>query len=230
MLKRAIGVAGLMGLLLYSATANAADAVTVEQGYDWSGLYVGAHAGVLWGDVDYSENFIDGFEPYDPADFSVSPSGDGFVGGLYGGFNFQVDQIVLGLEGDFGWGGIDIDAGSSTVNDYSAFSSSWNAHVRARAGFAIDRALIFVAGGLAMADLELDDIDPAFSKDSSVHTGWTIGAGIDYAATENLLIRAEYLYDDYGDADFAISGPIYNYTGETSFTASTLRLGIAYKF
>ena len=80
-------------MLLGSSCMAAATDIAEPVAYDWSGFYGGVHAGYLWGDVNVTENG------------GAQPSGkiDGFVGGPLAGFNMQFDNLVFGVEGDFGW-------------------------------------------------------------------------------------------------------------------------------
>jgi outer membrane immunogenic protein len=50
--------------------------------------------------------------------------------------------------------------------------------------------------------------------------GWQVGAGLEYAMSEQLRLRGEYLYTDYGQDN----GP-HLHTNTNSF-----RLGLSYKF
>jgi len=218
-------VASIAALLLSAAPIQAADVEPATASYDWSGLYIGLHAGYIWEKVDYEEP--------DFPDSDIDRSGDGFIGGAYLGFNHQIDNLVLGAEGDFGLGGVDIDNNEdSFTNSYSSFDTDWNAHIRGRAGFAIDRFLLFVAGGLAITELKVDDEDDGWGDDTQTHFGWTIGGGAEFAASDNVLIRVEYLYDDYGDEDYRITGPVPadDYDVRADLTASTVRVGVEYKF
>lgn len=217
--------AGFAAIMFSTASVFAADVEPVAQSYDWSGAYIGLHAGYLWAKVDYDEP--------DFPDSSLNRKDEAFIGGLYLGYNHQMDSLVAGIEGDFGLGGIDIDNNEDAFfNSYTAFESDWNAHIRARLGFAMDRVLVYLAGGLAIADLEIDDTDDGYGKVTNTHLGWTIGGGIEYAVSENLLVRAEYLYDDYGREGGEISGPnpAADYDVDADMSASTVRLGIAYIF
>ena len=85
---------GLAAVMLTSASA-ASEGADVSGGptyppppppipfvYNWTGFYAGAHAGVGWSDGDGSGS-------------------GGFVGGGQIGFNYQINQWVLGVEGDF---------------------------------------------------------------------------------------------------------------------------------
>ena len=216
---------------LLTSTAFAADAIVEEAavgvvpGFTWTGGYVGVHAGYLWADIDYRE-------PAFP-DFDLDRSDDNLIGGAYAGFNYQMNNnVVVGAEADFGFTDISIaNDPDNPFNSYSAFDSDWNAHLRARLGYAVDRLLFFAAGGLALADLTVDDTDPGWNEHDSTYVGWTLGAGVEYAATDNLIVRAEFLYDDYGSDDFTFNdGSGQNYDAEVDMSASTVRLGIAYKF
>jgi len=199
--------------LLMGSSAYAAD-IEAPTAYDWSGLYVGLHAGYLWGDVDVEE---------DDDPIVRGGSIDGFVGGALAGFNFQLDPLVLGLEGDFGW--TDADGNGKAVPqefDYK-YDLNWIAHVRGRAGFAFDRALIFAAGGLAIADLDIDQHQELHI--GGTYYGWTIGGGIDYAFTESLIGRIEYLHDEFGEEDY---NDVEDYSADLS--ADIVRAAISYKF
>ena len=62
--------------------------------YNWSGLYVGGHLGHLWGRTHVEDNG-------EIAERNART--DGVVGGVMLGYNWQIQRLVFGLEGDFGW-------------------------------------------------------------------------------------------------------------------------------
>ncbi|EFG9153021.1 porin family protein, partial [Escherichia coli] len=99
---------------------------------------------------------------------------------------------------------------------------------RLRAGYAFDRFLPYVAGGVAFADMDHTLVGPLEAyRFSDTYTGWTIGAGLEYALTDNVILRSEYRYTDFGSADFAVP------TGEENkvdLKSHDVRLGISYKF
>lgn len=209
-------------LALATGSSSAAD-VTGSTGYGWTGAYLGVHGGYAWGEADIGYEGDDG-------------GGDleGFWGGALAGYNFQAaDMIVLGVEGDLGGGDVN---GNGVVappppepDHHYTYDLDWNAHLRARAGVAVDKALFFVAGGLAAAGhtLSIEENGQSDGEDSQTHYGWTIGAGVEYAITENLLLRAEYLYDDYGSQTYSDdAGDDY----DVDLTAQTVRAALSYKF
>lgn len=193
---------GLAVALSFGAAgyAGAADYVEPEPTCgSWSGLYVGAHAGYLWGNGKGEVDEI-------PAvDADVDP--DGFLGGALLGGNFQTDCLVFGLEGDVGFG--DVDGSDNNVGIAGPGGGplgadadlNWNGHIRARFGYSFGEVLPFIAGGLSVADI---DVDTDVGDDTKTHWGWTIGGGIDWAVSEQVIIRAEYLYDDYGSKTYDI--------------------------
>src|SRR5690242_853824 len=65
----------------------------------WTGFYVGGLVGYGLGDAD-------GFEP------------DGFLGGITAGFNYQVDQILFGVEGDIAYTGIEEEGATEYSMDW----------------------------------------------------------------------------------------------------------------
>lgn len=196
-------------------------AVEAKLPVDGSGPYFGAFAGYAWADLEYNEPVFPGFDR--------NPNIDGITGGLLLGSNFRFDSILLGIEADAGWGDLNEDPDTNAPNSYSAFDIDWNAHVRARFGFVSGVTLLFVAGGLALAEVTVDDTDPSWGEDDSTHVGWTVGAGIEHALTKNLRARIEYLYDDYGSEDYSIRGD-YTYESNVDLTASIIRAGVSYQF
>jgi outer membrane immunogenic protein len=187
----------------------------------WSGPYIGAFAGYSWIDLEY-------YEPDYPG-FDRNPNIDGLTGGLLLGYNYRFDSFLVGVEADAGLGDLSESPDRSARNDYSAFDIDWNAHVRARLGFVSNSTLLYVAGGLALAGITVDDRDPGWGEDDATHVGWTVGVGIEHAITKNLRVRAEYLYDDYGSEDYAISG-FPRYRSNVDLTGNMIRFGLSYQF
>ena len=196
MKKTALAICVLLGS---SCMATAAD-VAGPVAYDWSGFYGGVHAGYLWGDVDLTEDV-------------ALPGGsiDGFVAGPLAGFNMQFNNLVFGTEGDFGWSEVD-GHGTLIAPDFN-YDLNWNAHIRARAGCAVDSLLFFAAGGLALADLDITEIG-GVATTGTTYTGFTVGGGVDYGFSDNLVGRLEYLHDEFGNESYTEGGD--NYTADLS--------------
>ena len=125
---------------------------------------------------------------------------DGFVGGVFGGYNFQQDLIVYGIEGDIGYGNIKGDNGITETE--SGFEGS----IRGRLGVAVtDDVLLYATAGGAGERLKVSD--PVGSESKGVF-GWTAGGGVDVKITPQVFGRVEYRYTDFGSADFNTgSGP-----------------------
>ena len=169
--------------------------------YDWGGLYFGVNAGGAWFDQGNTTNTYTG--PF-PTATGVSISNTGFAGGGQIGFNFQAGSWVFGLEGDADYmsnsttfSGTD-PAGGAETHQYKLDLLST---VRGRLGFAVDRTLFYGTGGLAMANysVERTQVTAGLASagtpetESAMRIGWVAGAGIEYAFTDYLTARAEYL-------------------------------------
>jgi len=163
--------------LAIAVTAMATTQVAAQQASPaWNGFYAGLNAGGMFGNT--SASFAG---PAGPGGFSGA--GSGFVGGAQAGYNYQIGSFVVGLEGDIQYadfGGDDrFDFDGDGILDDDFNTSDWFGTVRARAGVAFDRALIYATGGFAFADNA---------------TGWTVGGGLEYAFTNNLSAKIEGLY------------------------------------
>jgi len=134
----------------------------------------------------------------------------------------------------------------------------WSGATRVRVGYAMDRVLPYLSAGVAYgkvkssvdAYLSLTPLGPnpfpAASgipnagsyqfNDSETFTGWTLGTGADYAVTDNVLLRFEYRYADYGSETYTrvIPGGTPSGTSTISYTVDhkthDVRVGVAYKF
>jgi outer membrane immunogenic protein len=185
--------------------------------FTWTGFYVGANAGYGIGTID-STNF--GVLPTfsDP---------DGFIGGGQIGYNYQIGQIVLGAEADFQ--GADLKArvsggGFTASNELNYFGT-----VRARLGFAFDRFLPYVTGGFAYGNVKNSLNGPGFAfRDDNIQYGYTIGAGLEYAFTNNLTAKIEYLYVDLERE--RINTPFGTTGAQVGTDFSVVRAGLNYKF
>ena len=96
--------------------------------------------------------------------------------------------------------------------------------IRARVGGTFDRFLVYGTGGIAFADLETKVRGSGSKTENKV--GWTLGAGIETAFTDNIVGRLEYQYLDFGDNSTNIGGTRV----KSSFTDNVVRAGVAYKF
>ena len=106
----------------------------------------------------------------------------GVIGGTIG-YNWQINQIVLGAEGDIDWSGI---KGTTTVlcPPGCETRNKWLATVRGRLGYAFDRFLPYITGGLAVGDINATV--PVLPGGSISNAGWTVGAGLEVGVVSNV--------------------------------------------
>jgi outer membrane immunogenic protein len=214
-------LAGTAAMALASASASAADLpvraappapiVAAAPIFTWTGFYAGVNAGYGWNTND-DDVVIGGVT------FEADDEG-GFVGGGQVGYNYQIGTFVIGAEADIQYADIggDNDFGGILAEDDS---DSWFGTVRARAGWAFDRALIYATGGLAYGE-----INNGFSSSDDVSVGWTIGGGVEYAFTNNLTAKVEGLYVNLEQDDDV---PVV--AGQDETEHGLIRAGLNYKF
>jgi outer membrane immunogenic protein len=227
----------------------------------WTGWYAGLTAGYSFGTSDPSLtiNTVEagvaaGFNPI-PSRYSV----DGFIGGAEVGYNYQFNNYLVGLETDFSYASGRGSASATgpffiggTLMTTYATKLEWLGTVRARLGvLATDNLLVYGTGGFAYGDVSTATIGSnvapgaapcsgpgltiycAQGSTSGVSTGWTLGAGVQYALSQQWLLKAEYLYVDLGhqtvtfpDRD-VVGGTL---TATTSFTTNIVRGGADFRF
>jgi outer membrane immunogenic protein len=243
----AISSALLSGTLI-SSPALAADPVVnppvdyVSPAFNWSGFYVGIHAGGAWGRQhdNQSEEFDSGTGTGTTGGSSEPPpttSGDafdldGFIGGVHVGHNWQKDSVVYGIEGDFDFtnikGGTDFNYANGPAGHLS-LKSDWQASLRARAGYAVDTWLFYATGGVAFAHAKLSATDGKITaSDKNTHVGWTVGAGIEKAFTPNLIGRLEARYTDFGKKTYDLGD--FGSSIRSDWHQASVTVGLSYKF
>lgn len=183
----------------------------VPQAFTWTGPYAGLAAGYAWGEAEVND--FEGDDDDDDGDEEFDA--DGWLVGGFVGYNYQFPSaLVIGIEADLDWTGIDGDDNGDGDNgdddddddDDGHFNADldWEGSLRARLGYGFDRALLYATGGIALAGIDAhsdgdgDDDDDDNDGDNT-EWGWTLGAGVDFAVTDNVFVRGEYRFTNYSD-------------------------------
>ena len=163
-------------------------------------------------------------------------STSGFIGGGQIGYNIQSGAFVGGLETDIQYAGIKDSVawgpyGFLRVN--SGGSGGYFGTVRVRGGYAIDRTLLYLTGGLAYGGLSSDPL----GGNATSHTGYTLGGGVEYAIDQHWTARLEALYINLSNGEsktIGVTGPLqtvyYPVRVSNGNGGGVVRLGVNYKF
>lgn len=215
--------------------------------FTWTGIYIGGQVGVGWGAGNFNTT---GFDPV-TGTFISGTLGDrptGVIGGAHIGYQYQINQIVLGIEGS-------VD-GTSLSNTAFAFfpvafggasltaqtSADVQGSIRGKAGIAWDRVLLYGTGGVAFGGfnnsitLTAPNLLPPFfatTSTSNTRVGWTAGGGVQVAVTNNWWLFGEYRFSDFGtlnNGSFANvpAGAFFN--GDRRLQEHQVQGGFSYKF
>jgi len=217
----------LSALLALSASASAADlgwntAAATSPMYSpasvasWSGFYAGVNGGYTWGTTSTT-----------PAIAATNNASSGWLAGGQVGYNMDMGGLVIGAEADLQWTNL---AYSEPMGALGTFESrvDWLGTARARAGGTFGQVMPYVTLGAAFARGTSQVNNGGVSTfQSASHFGWTAGVGIEAKATDNISVKAEYLYVDLGDQSYAglPGGP--RTIGQK---ANIIRAGVNYKF
>jgi outer membrane immunogenic protein len=199
---------------------------TAKSGFVWKGVYIGGNAGLAYGEAQ--GHFGSDTQVSSLGD-RVRPKDDyqTFAGGGQVGFNWQSGLFVFGLEGDLSSFAdtetmvvprrVDLGNGAVATGTVSIENRvEWLGTVRGRLGVAADRFFIYGTGGLAVGEVQnsaavdsVTTVNGVFAGAGSMaggetetQTGWTVGAGAEYAITNNLTGKLEYLYYDLGTSKY----------------------------
>lgn len=210
----------------------------------WTGFYIGGHAGYSWGSTtgDLTENVLIPAQ----APFVFTPTRTAFagvgrdlnprgaLGGIQGGYNYQIERWVYGLEADLTWTGQDdsfvfsgrrnnLNTEDFIYEETLAAKLRVMGTVRGRFGYAFDAFLPYITGGFAWGRVDADlrwtatqqptGINTPFARlafsgsQSETLVGWTVGAGFEYAFAPRWSARVEYLFVELGEKTFFAGTP-----------------------
>jgi outer membrane immunogenic protein len=234
--------------------------------FTWTGFYLGVNGGSAsmrqGNPLTISNSFFDPmmFPSSNLPTFSRASRHNRteFIGGGQIGYNWQIGNLVLGMEADFSHiGGVDYP---STATPFSVplgptttfvTSGEKGKHfvgtLRSRVGYSFDRLLIYATGGLSYGDFAsgisrvgstdaLGNATSNFTADSSdsASVGYAIGAGAEYALTTSWTVKAEYLYVDLGRRYRWLLDPNvppgFSFAARAENRADIARVGLNYKF
>ncbi len=190
------------------------DAPTYAPGYNWTGFYLGGNAALGWG--GYNGGGISYFG---------HPVGGAF--GVTGGYNFQSGNLLVGLEGDYAWSHLS-DARSPLPGAAASGQVTNIDTIRGRVGYVSDRTLVFLTGGYAGADIRGTLVSSSLLADETRYAnGLALGLGLEYAFSQHVSAKAEYLYTALYGANYFGGSPSFITSGAN---INLLRAGLNYHF
>lgn len=249
-------IGSCLGFESASLAAHAADAI------HWDGAYAGFTAGTAIGTakmkLDPSGSFL-GPTANDITDGnfwrrSTDLDSTAFTGGVYAGYQQQHDRLVLGIEAEINYLGLDEDA--STTSFVAATGSTYRldqsvktdlfASLRPRVGYVPEafsgNLMVFGMAGITLTRAQIEQkftqlnvayYSQGFEGDHLL-VGWTLGGGAEYALSQTWSLKAEYLYADLGAIKSHAPGNTgftgYTTDNQAELTSHILRLGTAYHF
>jgi outer membrane immunogenic protein len=178
------------------ASAAVADGYGPPPGYavvpfvSWTGFYFGGHVGGVWSELDWSNVSLTGER------FNKSESG--FIGGGQIGYNYQIGNLVLGVEATLSGADLSRDF-RSILFPAMRFSADINtiATVTGRFGVASDQWLFYGKAGWAGAQVDFSGRNTALQDSFSFdewRNGWTLGVGLEYKIGPNMSFGVEYSF------------------------------------
>ena len=200
--------------------------------YNWNGFYLGYYTAALWGDEN--QLFTSSGNP-------THPKFQGYALGGQAGYNFQVGKLLLGVEGDYGFSNAEGGKPCPNANFFSCTAEIDNlVFVTGRVGLVRDRAVYYLKGGLAIADVTTGfeqnggglSTFPLVPNDHKTETmtGWALGAGMEFAITDRWSVKGEWMHFDLGSATFGTTCPSTDCTMRGKVEGDIARVGVNYHF
>jgi outer membrane immunogenic protein len=251
----AVGAAPAFAADLPARTYTKAPAVVPVPVYNWTGCYVGGNLGGDWSRARTSEilggTWLTTNSAADTAAIQANGSpginASGVTVGGQIGCNWQTGNFVYGIEGDGMYTGLSstvtttiaaLPTAGTPVSNTASVSAQSLYTLRGRAGYAVDRTLVYVTGGAAFGKVGYSDAQTYIAGAtagavSSMRTGYVVGVGVEYALSKNWIVGGEYLYANLGSTGFnTVVVPQNTFTNawSTKFQENIVRARISYKF
>jgi hypothetical protein len=220
--------------------------------FSWTGIYIGVHGGgtrntstsdaVCEDDPTYNYYYSSCGGTYSPNssfyDGSLDFSGVNGGAGVQAGGTVQFGILVIGIDLDLTrMSGTDTETFTSSNSEFGnvttvSQSMRWFGTTRATAGIAFGNVLIFVTGGVAVADVQYGVGVDGFgtARQSGTQVGWTGGGGFEIGLGV-ISFRGEFLHFDLGDErvtngmdGFSVTSSTFENTGDTFRFAINFRL------
>jgi len=240
---------------LFFHGAFASNNQTSSVNKDWSGLYVGAKAGIISSKFKTNTTTNSGTLLNNLSAKLVNQVGQqeidntGFLSGVVGGYNWIFNKLLIGLEaniqssstnGESHTGAIPYpDAnGQYVITSYG--NSNWLFTASPRVGLLSDNWLFYTTAGFALANVQSDFI---FTDSLGVleskrvkknKPGYLVGAGIETNLTSQISLNTEYVFTSFAPSDAADMNqtiPAGQYfTNNSSMHANSVSMGLNYHF
>lgn len=182
----------------WTTPAGAADWIVPSEAltaYNWTGFYVGINGGGIRGQSSWTSN--------DPVTGFTTGNFD-LWGGLFGataGYNLHnMGSIVLGEEVDLGWTKLHGSTSNLCMPDCETVSTFLGT-ARLRLGYAFDRYLPYLTGGIAFGDINARFAGAPFGTDGTIRGGLVLGGGVELVVIGPVSAKFEYLHVQFGSWD-----------------------------
>lgn len=215
----------MIGAALFGVATLLVVSSTVEAAGRLDGFYVG---GKVTRDTYSDDINVTATDGIDTASFGIdSLSGDGFAAALFIGYDLEVNRWHLGIEGEYGFSGADMNFSYELngTEEVASIEARETYGATARFGYEVmNGALVYGRAGW---------VETKFRGNPGTSTredGPRFGGGVELALSDQLSVRAEYLFTDYGNSTTTVTEANVTETWEESVTGEAFNLGLAVRF
>lgn len=208
--------------------------------YSWTGYHFGVVGGYAGGEASYNLTNYALSGPLSGGAWATNPSigTSGYMVGVDYGYNWQfANNLVIGYESEFSYANVSNNGGSFVAGGSTA-QLQWFGAERLRFGYAMGRLMPYLTGGLAYGGYQNNGSSfglmiPINNGGNNWRAGWTVGAGLEYALTDNFSVKGEYLYASLSTRNgsaIGLGGQTFTTLNSGLYGLNIARVGVNYQF
>jgi outer membrane immunogenic protein len=189
----------------------------------WTGWYGGVQGGGAFGNTQFEQPNIA---------YSSKWKNNGVIGGVHFGYNYQIQQFLIGVQAD----GDVLSVAGTGGGGNPAFTNSnvtshhdWLASIGGRLGYIYkNNILLYAIGGYSAIDAQSATYSAGVQNGqiSTSYNGYNVGGGVEYAFTRNWSANLEYRYYDFSKFNALYTGKTVAFSEQTKFAVA--RIGVSY--
>jgi outer membrane immunogenic protein len=216
---------------------------------NWTGFYLGGQVGGGW--ASNTQTNIDATGAFSAGTVLNATTPSGVLGGVYGGYNYQINQFLAGVDVDYSYASLMGGNATDPSNNGGAARTTVSLQrvktlgtATGRLGYIFNNNLLFFGkggwawsswSGASTTTSNTTGAVTSVGSNSTNRNGWTLGTGAEWAFAAHWSAKLEYDYVkfntvNFNSTDVASTGVVTFPARSATSYINIVKVGAAYRF